>query len=144
MKSCWQVEHHDWLLALTPLAFSPPLPGLEQVKQKEREEALKLFPNEEAAAQHSAKTFEVDADYQEQTAALQQGQQPPRQGQQPAGQQGEVEEEEAQPSVGGGAGKASKGPTQAQLTAIKAAIANAAVSSEWTTGLAGSLAWGKI
>ena len=36
-----------------------------QVKQKEREEAAKLFPNEEAAAQFSANTFQVvffDAD----------------------------------------------------------------------------------
>ncbi|KAJ9517042.1 hypothetical protein QJQ45_002559 [Haematococcus lacustris] len=75
-----------------------------KVRPRERSEAQRLFPTEEAAQSHGAKTFEVDADYQAQTKASQQEQQQQQQQQ---------------------AAKAAKGPSQDQLLAIKAAIANA-------------------
>jgi hypothetical protein len=86
----------------------------QQVKQKEREEAVKMFPTDEAAAQHSAKTFEVDADYEAQTAALQQ-------------QQAQEAAAAASAASEAAAGAKSKGPSQQELVAIKAAIANATV-----------------
>ncbi|KAJ9517501.1 hypothetical protein QJQ45_025008 [Haematococcus lacustris] len=81
-----------------------------KVRPRERSEAQRLFPTEEAAQSHGAKTFEVDADYQAQTKASQQEQQQQQQQQQAA--------------------KAAKGPSQDQLLAIKAAIANATTMEE--------------
>jgi hypothetical protein len=94
------------------------------VKQKEREDAAKMFPTDEAAAQHSAKTFEVDADYEAQTAALQQQQQAEEAA---AQQQAAAASEQA-------AGGKSKGPSQQELVAIKAAIANASVGLAHAAG----------
>lgn len=78
---------------------------------QERDDAARMFPTEEAAAAHSAKTFEVDADFEAQTKALQQQQQ----------QQEQQAAAEAQPAA------AKKGPTPEQMIAVKAAIANAQV-----------------
>lgn len=82
-----------------------------KVKQKEREEAAKLFPTEEAAETHRAKTFEPTEDLDAVQAKLQ--------------------EDTAEPAAEEVAA-ASKpaGPTAEQLTAIKAAIANAQTLEE--------------
>eukprot|EP00195_Chlamydomonas_chlamydogama_P008019 CAMPEP_0202898158 /NCGR_PEP_ID=MMETSP1392-20130828/6745_1 /ASSEMBLY_ACC=CAM_ASM_000868 /TAXON_ID=225041 /ORGANISM="Chlamydomonas chlamydogama, Strain SAG 11-48b" /LENGTH=267 /DNA_ID=CAMNT_0049584009 /DNA_START=42 /DNA_END=845 /DNA_ORIENTATION=- len=77
----------------------------KKVKQKEREEAQKMFPTDEAAAQQAAKTFEPEEDLQAAQAQA---------GVQPAGE----------------AEKAKQGLTPQQVVAIKAAIANASTLEE--------------
>src|SRR5689334_22115170 len=82
---------------------------------QERADAVKLFPTEAEAAAHGAKTFEVDAEFEAQQAALA-AQQP----QQPAASQPEAAAVAAEP--------VKKGPTAEDMLTIKAAIANATVS----------------
>jgi hypothetical protein len=71
-----------------------------------------LFPTDEAAAEHSAKTFEVDKEYEAVTKEA------------AAAQQAAAS---AAATAAAAGGEAKGAPTQEQLIAIKAAIANAAV-----------------
>jgi U2 small nuclear ribonucleoprotein A' len=86
----------------------------KKVKAQERKEAEKLYPNDEAAAQAAAKTFEPDEDLQAAQAQ--------------AGVSNDAEMSEA--STAQASKSTSKGPTAQQLVAVKAAIANAATLEE--------------
>ncbi|GLC40560.1 hypothetical protein PLESTB_000045000 [Pleodorina starrii] len=91
----------------------------KKVKQKERDAAKALFASEEAQATHASKTFEPDEDL---AAAQQQaGVAPPRE------DGGEQQQPEAE---GEAEARATAAPSQEQLIAIKAAIANAQTLEE--------------
>ncbi|KAG2501609.1 hypothetical protein HYH03_000114 [Edaphochlamys debaryana] len=93
----------------------------KKVKQKERDAAKAAFSSEEAQASHASKTFEPDEDLAaaQQQAGVREGSAEAAEA--GAGAQGEGEAAAAAPSTG---------PTQDQMVAIKAAIANAQTLEE--------------
>ncbi|EFJ49551.1 hypothetical protein VOLCADRAFT_104320 [Volvox carteri f. nagariensis] len=96
----------------------------KKVKQKERDAAKAMFSSEEAQATHASKTFEPDEDL---AAAQQQaGVVLPREN----GGEQQRPEEDGQGDGDDEAAKATAAPSQEQLIAIKAAIANAQTLEE--------------
>lgn len=101
-----------------------------KVNQKEREEAHKKFPTDEAAAQHGANTFEPEEDL----AAAQAQAGLPSGAADADGEDAEMGEASASgksaSAVGAGAKKGGGAPTPQQMVALQAAIANAATLEE--------------